>query len=248
MADLDQALKLIPDDLDALVARADLHVSVHEKPAAIADLAGRQRGRPKEADVRLHWATSTCTTISSPQAIAQYTIWIDAHSGDVRMARARDARCRARALGSEELDAALTDCNAAAEARRQHGGPPRQPRAGTAAPRRVRQGHRRLDAGPRACEPAALDALLAAAWPIAQGEHGRGPGRHRRRHRAASRNIAATGGESSIAHCPATRGDVRSRSRSPATSAARFCKIMRRVILQARTRLRRDPAHAGSRE
>ncbi len=114
MADFDRAVQLDPNDLQALVVRATLHTRRHEEQAAIADLQAADRVAPREADVRMQLGELFQHNDQFPQAIAQYTIWIEVHdSGDVRMASALNARCWTRALWNQELEQALRDCNAA---------------------------------------------------------------------------------------------------------------------------------------
>jgi tetratricopeptide (TPR) repeat protein/predicted aspartyl protease len=114
MADFDQALKLKPDDLPALVARAELHARRQENPAALADLDAADRVAPKQADVRLHMAELYLIAAQFAPAVAQATLWIDAHGrGDVQMPRARNLRCWSRALWGQQLDQGLADCEAA---------------------------------------------------------------------------------------------------------------------------------------
>jgi tetratricopeptide (TPR) repeat protein len=114
MADFDHALQLDPNDLQALVVRAVVHTQHHEQQSAIADLQAADRAAPREADVRLQLGELFQRNGQFPQAIAQYTIWIQVHnSGDVRMAAALNGRCWTRALWNQELEQALLDCNAA---------------------------------------------------------------------------------------------------------------------------------------
>jgi len=47
------------------------------------------------------------------QAIAQYDLWIQNHPVDSKRAMALGARCRASAIGNEDLAAGLADCNTA---------------------------------------------------------------------------------------------------------------------------------------
>jgi tetratricopeptide (TPR) repeat protein/predicted aspartyl protease len=114
LADFDRAVQLDPNDLQALVVRASLHTRRHEQQAAIADLQAADRAAPREADVRLQLGELFQHNDQFPQAIAQYTMWIEVrNSGDVRMASARNGRCWTRALWNQELEQALSDCNAA---------------------------------------------------------------------------------------------------------------------------------------
>jgi tetratricopeptide (TPR) repeat protein/predicted aspartyl protease len=113
-ADLDQAIKLKPDEVDALVARADLRLGSQDTAAAATDLAAASRAAPRQSQVHIHLGDDYARLAQFAAAAAEFGIWIDSHDGsDVYMPRVRGARCRARALWGQELDAALADCNAA---------------------------------------------------------------------------------------------------------------------------------------
>jgi len=118
LADFDRALGLKPDDLPALVARADLHVRRREISAAITDLDAADRVAPREAPQRLKLADLYLFAGQFESAVAQTTLWIDAHGwDDTQMPRARNLRCWTRALWGEELNRALADCDAALKLR-----------------------------------------------------------------------------------------------------------------------------------
>jgi tetratricopeptide (TPR) repeat protein len=115
LADFDAAIKLKPDDVAGLVARAGMRAGRHDPQAAIAaDLEQADRAAPKEDQVRMRIGY-LYEYIGQPQAaIAQYSKWIEARElGDVHMSNALNARCWARAWWGQELEQALTDCNAA---------------------------------------------------------------------------------------------------------------------------------------
>jgi tetratricopeptide (TPR) repeat protein/predicted aspartyl protease len=113
MADFDQALKLNPDDVSALVARAELRVIGRDNAQAKADLDAADQFAPKEADVRFFIGALYARAGMFALAVAQYDLWIAAHSQDVRMAEAMNGRCWARALWGQDLAKALSDCNTA---------------------------------------------------------------------------------------------------------------------------------------
>ena len=113
MADLDQALKLKPDDTQALVTRAQLRISGREMAGAVADLDAADRILPKEADLRLEMGHLSARADNAAAAITQYTLWIKAHPDDNRMAQALNGRCWARALWNIEADKAMADCDGA---------------------------------------------------------------------------------------------------------------------------------------
>ena len=115
MADFDQAVKLKPENLEALLARASLRASQGAPPEAIAaDLEAADRAAPKEADAHMQIGNLYEYIEQPAAAIVQYSKWIDTHPRDnLLMAHALNARCWARALGGQGLDQALGDCNAA---------------------------------------------------------------------------------------------------------------------------------------
>ncbi len=111
--DFDEAIKLKPDHVHALIARARLR-SHSDLPATTADLEAADRYLAKEAAEHLEIADLYEGLELLPAALTQYSKWIDSHERtDVRMPHALNARCWTRALMGQELDAALSDCNAA---------------------------------------------------------------------------------------------------------------------------------------
>jgi tetratricopeptide (TPR) repeat protein len=119
LEDFGQAIKLKPDEVPALMARAELRAERNDPAGAIRpDLDAADRAAPREAAVRLELGELYQRVRDYPAAISQYDRWIDSHNrDDVGMSRARNARCRARALMGQELARALDDCNAAVRAR-----------------------------------------------------------------------------------------------------------------------------------
>jgi tetratricopeptide (TPR) repeat protein len=113
MADFDQALKLKPDDVPALVARANLRLVGHETAQAVQDLEAADKASAKEDDIRLEIAMLYQRADLPPAAIDQYSLWIDAHSEDSRLPQALSGRCWLRALTGVDLDKALKDCDRA---------------------------------------------------------------------------------------------------------------------------------------
>jgi len=112
LEDYSQAIKLKPDDVQALMARAALRAQRNDPAEAIGpDLDAAARAAPREGDMRLALGDLYQRVRNYPAAIAQYDDWIASHRDDVHMARARSARCRARALAGQGLDEALGDCN-----------------------------------------------------------------------------------------------------------------------------------------
>ncbi|MBV8211420.1 MAG: aspartyl protease family protein [Burkholderiaceae bacterium] len=109
--DLDQALKLKPDDVEALLARAKLSLTRHDAPAVVADLQAADQASPKVANVRLEIAAIYTQAEMLEAALLQYDLWIAAHPEDAGQARAKNGRCWVRALMGRDLDKALDDCD-----------------------------------------------------------------------------------------------------------------------------------------
>jgi len=103
--DLDETLRLNPQLVTALVARAET--------AAAADLDTADRTAAKQEDLRYEMAAAYERTDRISAAIAQYDLWIAAHEADYRIPYALNSRCWARAFGGADLSLALKDCNAA---------------------------------------------------------------------------------------------------------------------------------------
>jgi tetratricopeptide (TPR) repeat protein len=118
-ADLDQALKLKPDDAPALIARAGLGTRLHEPEETLAaQRDAADRALPKDSDDRRWLGDLYADAGKFAAAVLQYTKWIDTHQREnVRMASALNSRCWARARWGQQLDEALTDCNAAVKLR-----------------------------------------------------------------------------------------------------------------------------------
>jgi tetratricopeptide (TPR) repeat protein len=110
--DIDRAITLKPDYVDALVMRAQIRLHKHAITEAISDLDTVDRLAPKEANIRLRLAGLYGDADRLPAAIAQLDLWIPGHSQDVSLSQALNDRCWARALLGQELDRALSDCNA----------------------------------------------------------------------------------------------------------------------------------------
>ena len=111
-SDLDQALKLKPDYLDAVVTRAELNLFKKDRAAALTDIEAADRLAAKESDIRLTLARLYERADSPEQALTQLDLWIPVHLQDVRLPAAFNQRCWNRALLGRQLDLALEDCNA----------------------------------------------------------------------------------------------------------------------------------------
>jgi len=112
-ADLDQALRLKPDDVSALIASAGLHLMNHENDIAIAELNRANTAAAPESSARLSLAHLYERADRFSSAIAQIDLWINQHPEDNKMGEALNDRCWIRALAGRDLDLAVDDCNAA---------------------------------------------------------------------------------------------------------------------------------------
>ena len=116
-ADLDRAIKLKPNDLDALLARATTMLHDRDRAAALVDLDAADHAADAAAMERLLLG-NLLTEAGQPQrAVGQFDQWIKVHPDDVRRPSALNGRCWARALAGQDLDAALRDCDAALRTR-----------------------------------------------------------------------------------------------------------------------------------
>jgi tetratricopeptide (TPR) repeat protein len=119
LADFDQALRLKPDHLDALLGRAALRARRHDPPDAVAlDLGAADRAASRESDAHLRIGALYGYVDDPAAALAQYSKWIDSHApDDGRMPGALNSRCWQRALLGQALDRALADCDTALKLR-----------------------------------------------------------------------------------------------------------------------------------
>lgn len=111
-SDIDRAIELKPDYVDALVARARIELRKHAIEQAVNDLDTVNRTAPKEANLRLDLAGLYYEADRYSESVAQLDVWIAHHSQDVRLPHAYNDRCWVRALQGTDLEQALRDCNA----------------------------------------------------------------------------------------------------------------------------------------
>lgn len=109
--DIDRAIELNPEHIAAHLARAQLRFARKDKLGATADLGAADRAAPKEADIRLFLARSYESLNLSPEAKAQFDLWIAAHPEDVKRPIALNRRCWVMAVQGQDLAKALSDCN-----------------------------------------------------------------------------------------------------------------------------------------
>ena len=115
MADVAEAIRLKPDSVEALIARAGLRLREEcpDMKAVLADLDAADRVAPPAANERLDIGGLYVAAAQPGRAVPQYDRWIKNHPEDVRRPEALNDRCWARALAGIDLPAALADCNAA---------------------------------------------------------------------------------------------------------------------------------------
>jgi len=115
LADFDRTIELRPDDVPALLARAELRARRHEPPQALtADLEAANRAAARGSEDRVRLGNLYQYAGNMPAAIAQYSAWIEVREReDVAMPWVLNSRCAARAKWGQELDRALDDCNKA---------------------------------------------------------------------------------------------------------------------------------------
>ena len=113
MADLDEALRLKPDDIPSLMLRGGLDLERHDEARARADFDAALAGSGPDSSARLGVADAYLQARQYEGAIAQLDHWIGDHPRQDMLAGALNARCEARAEWGRELDKALADCNAA---------------------------------------------------------------------------------------------------------------------------------------
>jgi tetratricopeptide (TPR) repeat protein len=114
LTDFDRALALRSNDVQALIARANLLFRRGDNSRAAADLDAADAAAAKESDFRYQMAHGYEAANLLGSAIKQYDLWIESHPVDARYPAALNGRCWVRALQGEELPLALKDCNAAA--------------------------------------------------------------------------------------------------------------------------------------
>jgi predicted aspartyl protease/Flp pilus assembly protein TadD len=113
MQDFDRALDLKSGYVLALMSRATLNIKAKHLEAARQDLDAVDRFATKQSDLRLDLAQDYLEADAPGLAVAQFDQWFLAHKQDTRLRFAYARRCWARALQNENLQEALTDCDAA---------------------------------------------------------------------------------------------------------------------------------------
>lgn len=113
LLDYDHVISLKQDFLPAYLPRAELKLARKDRAGAILDLDTVDRLASKQADLRLAAAEFDHRIERLPEAIEQYTLWIQNHPDDSRLPRALAGRCSSSALLDQNLAVAMNDCNTA---------------------------------------------------------------------------------------------------------------------------------------
>lgn len=117
-ADLDRAIELSPNDVDARMLRASRRLRDEDRAGAGVDLRAADAALAPQSDRRLSVGGMLTEIGDYDRAIANYDSWFKAHPEDSSRAGAFNGRCWTRALAGRELDEALDDCNAALRLRK----------------------------------------------------------------------------------------------------------------------------------
>lgn len=110
-AEVDRALTLRPNYVEALMLRATLRYRTGDRPGAKADLDAVSAAVAKPADVRLDLAGRYESLGAEAEAVTQLDQWIAAHPEDSRLPQALNSRCWTRTLANVDLPDAIADCN-----------------------------------------------------------------------------------------------------------------------------------------
>jgi tetratricopeptide (TPR) repeat protein/predicted aspartyl protease len=113
MADLDDAVKLKPDDVDARLLRAALYHRAGDGARARSDLQAATQATGGDAAAGLRVALSAMGNGFPDDSLPLLDHWIAANPNSQDRATALNGRCYARAQLHKDLDAAVADCNAA---------------------------------------------------------------------------------------------------------------------------------------
>jgi tetratricopeptide (TPR) repeat protein len=113
MADFDLALKLEPDNFEALLARGAELATDGDMTKARLDLELAARRKTPDGRARLRVARAYEDALAYPDAIAQFDVMIAEKGTDEMTVAAYNGRCWDRAVMKQDLDKALADCSQA---------------------------------------------------------------------------------------------------------------------------------------
>ncbi|MBH9551564.1 retropepsin-like aspartic protease [Inhella gelatinilytica] len=115
LRDLDEALHLSPELHAARLLRAQIRTTLKQRTAAVDDLQELDRRLPQTAEPRRDMANLYAHLDHLPEALRQWELWMAPRPKDADRLQVLNARCWLRARLSQQLEAALKDCQAAIE-------------------------------------------------------------------------------------------------------------------------------------
>jgi len=113
MADLGEALRRDPGDVEALMVRGRLYLANKDADRGQADFDAALKLAPQNNALPMQIGLAYTGFGLFEPAVRQFDGWIAAHPADPRVPQALAARCFTRAAWGQQLDAALADCDAA---------------------------------------------------------------------------------------------------------------------------------------
>lgn len=117
MTDYDKAVALAPSDADLRITRGQLARRLGDRAKALDDARAADSALAPGAQTRLALAGLFEGLGDPERALASYDLWLRNHAQDALRPTAFNGRCFARAQLNRDLDAALSDCNAALKLR-----------------------------------------------------------------------------------------------------------------------------------
>jgi tetratricopeptide (TPR) repeat protein len=111
--DIDKAIALAPKDPEPRMMRARMRLMAKDPAGALEDLKIADAALAPSADARMQLAAMYDSAETYAPALASYDQWLRSHPEDHGRASAYNGRCWARALMNQDLDKALSDCDAA---------------------------------------------------------------------------------------------------------------------------------------
>lgn len=117
MADLDRTIALAPTLAEARLTRAAVRLRAGNRSGAAEDIDAANALVAPSSDMRLDLVGMYDGIDRPADALANANLWLKSHPEDSSRPRALNGRCWALGQLNQELDKALSDCNAAVKAR-----------------------------------------------------------------------------------------------------------------------------------
>jgi tetratricopeptide (TPR) repeat protein/predicted aspartyl protease len=122
MADVDQGLKLNPNDVEMLMLRARLRATKGDIATVAhliaSDFDAADRAAAPQSDLRFAIGNGYEVLVEAAgkqqfydSALKQFELWLKYHPDDLNLPNVLNSRCWLRAVTGRELDKALADCN-----------------------------------------------------------------------------------------------------------------------------------------